>query len=158
MIKHGTKFICYHAEPQWIPRQGSFNIRFQKIYYFLTKDCSESTTRSIYGSIILSKHKCATSRHYFFERLNVPEDDKTWKKIYLLPSRATMDTKTRIFQYKIPESILFLDERLFCMKVVPSTYCSLCSDFTETVAHLFCDCKVAKRFVEKHIAVVPMSS
>ena len=62
------------------------------------------------------------TRHYFFERLNVPVDDKTWKKIYLSPCRAAMETNARIFEYEI------LNDILISMKVIPSPYCSLCGD------------------------------
>ena len=54
------------------------------------------------------------------------EDQKTWSSVYLLPASATLDTKIRMFQYKILNNILYLNQRLYHMKLVASPLCSLC--------------------------------
>ena len=39
-----------------------------------------------------------------------------WEKIYLLPSKVTLHTRLREFQYKILNRILYTNEMLFKMK------------------------------------------
>ena len=46
----------------------------------------------------------------------------------------------RIFQYKILNNILYLNNRLYKFGYVESPMCSLCNSETETMTHLFCHC------------------
>ena len=48
--------------------------------------------------------------------------------------------RTRIFQYKILNNILYLNRQLYHMKIVNSPMYSLCSQNVETVTHLFFSC------------------
>ena len=48
----------------------------------------------------------------------------------------------RIFLYKILRNILFLNVKLFKMKIINSPLCSLCREKNETTWHLFSQCKV----------------
>ena len=48
----------------------------------------------------------------------------------------------RIFQFKILSNILFLNAKLFKMKIINSPLCSLCREENETTWHLFSQCKV----------------
>ena len=45
-----------------------------------------------------------------------------------------------IFQYKILNNILYLNNRLYKFGYVESPLCSLCNSETETMVHLFCHC------------------
>ena len=40
-----------------------------------------------------------------------------WKHVYHLPHRVTVDTILRIFQYKIWNNVLYLNEKLFRFKI-----------------------------------------
>ena len=61
-----------------------------------------------------------------------------------MPARGTIDIKIRMFQYKILNNILFLNQRLYCMKKIDSPLCSLCKREVETVSHLFLKCEQSK--------------
>ena len=66
------------------------------------------------------------------------------KKNYTLAGKVTIDTRMRIFQYKILNNILYLNRQLFCMNLVDSSFCSLCGHCVETVTHLFLSCTVSQ--------------
>ena len=63
-----------------------------------------------------------------------------WSSIYLMPFKACHDVRTRIFQYKINLNCLMTNSRLFKMKIVDNVNCTLCSNFPETLKHIFWDC------------------
>ena len=50
-----------------------------------------------------------------------------WKSIYLLPRRVTMDTNLRMFQCKLLNKVLYLNNMLFSFKEVDSPLCSYCN-------------------------------
>ena len=54
----------------------------------------------------------------------------------------TIESKMRIFQYKILSNILFPNAKLFKMKIINSPLCSLCGEENKTTWHLFSQCKV----------------
>ena len=56
-----------------------------------------------------------------------------------------MDTKIRMFQYKILNNILYLNRRLYLMKKVESPLCSMCGMEVETLAHIIIHCKYSKK-------------
>ena len=62
--------------------------------------------------------------------------------------------KTRIFQFKILNNILYLNARLYKMGIVSSSKCSLCSDSKETTTHLFFECRVSANLwsaIQNHV-------
>ena len=56
---------------------------------------------------------------------------------------TSIDMKTRIFQFKILNNILYSNARLHKMGIVSSSKCSLCSENNETTTHLFFECRVS---------------
>ena len=60
----------------------------------------------------------------------------------MLPRQVTIESSLRSFQYKILNSILHLNEKLFKFKIVASPLCSLCKLHNETIIHLFSTCRV----------------
>ena len=80
-----------------------------------------------------------TSENYF-NRLFGP--DISWDKIYTLPHLATVDTRTRIFQFKVSHNTLFLNARLIHLGFSTTPLCSLCHNFNETPIHFFSECLI----------------
>ena len=58
--------------------------------------------------------------------------------VYLLPQKTTIESRMRIFQYKI--LIQYLSNMLHKCGYVESSMCSLCNSETETMTHLLCHC------------------
>ena len=63
-----------------------------------------------------------------------------WATVYLLPQKTTTESRMRIFQYKIMNNILYLNNRLYKFGYVESPICSLCNFETEIMTHSFCYC------------------
>ena len=66
--------------------------------------------------------------------------DLDWKKICMLPWLTTIKSSLRSFQYKILNNILYLNDRPYKFKAIPSPLCSLCKLENESLTHLFCQC------------------
>ena len=79
-------------------------------------------------------------------RIHFELEDVDWSKIYVLPRprATTIDSSLRSFQYKILNSTLYLNQRLFELNAVESPQCSLCKQFHEFVLYLFCTCSVTR--------------
>ena len=83
----------------------------------------------------VSLNDSKTKLQIYFEKL-FPNKEIEWKCIYLMPRRVTMDTNLRIFQYKILNTVLYLNEKLLKFKIVSSPLCSFCNSENETPIHL----------------------
>ena len=110
---------------------------------FDSRICSVDKLKSaeVYKILIKRIEKPSTSQSFFNDKFDVSE---LWKKIYLLPRYATVDTYSRIFQYKILNNILFLNDKLFHLNIVNSPLCSLCGSANENVKHLFFECILSR--------------
>ena len=82
--------------------------------------------------------KIPTSQNYYNIKFN--DHNLDWKSIYLLPRKVTLDSHTRIFQYKILNNILYLNEKLFKFRISSSSLCSFCNTSEETPEHLLSLC------------------
>ena len=69
-----------------------------------------------------------------------------WKQIYLIPRKATLDTKTRTFQYKLLNRIVYTNKSLFKMKLVYFPLCTFCELSEESLEHFYCCCSFSKDF------------
>ena len=79
----------------------------------------------------------------YFEKL-FPNKEIEWKCKYLILRRVTIDTNLRIFQYKVLNNVLYLNEKLFKFKIVSSPLCSFHNLENEIPMHLFYSCNQAK--------------
>ena len=104
-------------------------------------DISSLTSRQIYGDLVHSKYRAPSARQYFTNKFG--RNDIEWSQIHLIPHRTPIDMKTRIFQFKILNNVLYLNARLYKMGIVSSSKCSLCSESKETTNHLFFECRVS---------------
>ena len=96
------------------------------------------TVKEIYKTLIRPSVKQPTAQKSIESVLQ--RNDIEWATVYLLPPKTTIESKTRIFQYKILNNILYLNNRLHKFDYIESLLCSLCNSETETMAHLFCHC------------------
>ena len=99
------------------------------------------SSSEIYKILITNISKPPTSQKFFNNKFDVAEK---WKKVYLLPRFCTIDAYSRMFQYKILNNVLYLNEKLFHLHLVDSPLCLLCNGAIENIEHLFCDCPVTR--------------
>ena len=71
--------------------------------------------------------------------------DTNWKVVYQLPQRVTNETSLRVFQYKILNNTLYLNNQLHKFGFVESPLCSLCNREPESNLHLFCNCQETQK-------------
>ena len=64
------------------------------------------------------------------------------KKIYSLPYRAALDTKTHEFKCKLINRCLVTNTFLCRIGIITSPACSLCGESDESLEHLFLSCQV----------------
>ena len=125
----------------------SDSVSFSKYSLYSEKDLRIFTIslscRSMYDKLLHTIKVTPTSVQYWNEKID-NLDEYVWKQIFLIPRSATIESYTRSFQYKILNNALFLNKKLFIMKLVDSPLCRLCKNHDETPIHLFCDCKVTK--------------
>ena len=89
------------------------------------------TCKALYAKLIKQTQTKPTSQPYWEQPIRNADDeyyaheiDIDWKKIYLIPRRATIESYTRSFQCKIIDNALFLNKKLFNMGHVESPACS----------------------------------
>ena len=97
------------------------------------------TTKNIYKLKIKTKSEPPTSETFFRYKYGVQPDE--FKEYYSVPFLTTIYTKLRSFQFKISHNILFTNEKLFRIGLKQTDKCNLCKETTETLSHLFVECK-----------------
>ena len=108
-------------------------------------DITSMSSKSIYSALVKRVQISPTAQSKFDCLYNI-SDLLEWKNIYLLPGRVTLDTRTRAFQYKILNRILYTNSTLYKMKLIPSPLCTFCGDHEETLEHLLVKCAYSKEF------------
>ena len=98
--------------------------------------------------ILNDENKIKPTSQTYFENL-FPNFKPDWKSIYLLPRRVTLDTNLRMFQYKLLNNVLYLNNMLFRFKKVDSPLCSYCNEEEETLHHLLHSCLKTKQLWNK---------
>ena len=112
-------------------------------YLFIDKNLEtlkSLTSGKIYNSLIKDRISEPTPQRYFERKFNKTETD--WSQIYLLPRKVSVETRTRVFQFKILHNILYLNQRLHKMGLAESPLCNLCGICEETTTHLFLNCPI----------------
>ena len=97
---------------------------------------NEANGKFIPLNSVTAKFSPPTSKRLLSNKFDI-DDQNIWSSVYLLPASVTLDTKIRMFQYKILDNILYLNQRLYCMNFVESPLCSLYKREVESISHLF---------------------
>lgn len=120
------------------------------LYYILT---NKQRGISIYIFIknLKVSYKYQNKWQYDLEML---EDNTWWKKVYVMPSRSTMDVKARWFQYRIIHRIICTNTYLHIIKIKNSPNCTFCNRDVETILHLFWECRIVNTFWQDLIAYI----
>ena len=84
-------------------------------------------------------------------REDYPSLSIDWKEIYSLAFNVTLDTNLRVFQYKLLNSIIFTNDKLFKFKLVDSPSCTFCKTNEESLEHLLFFCKITEFFCRKEV-------
>ena len=101
------------------------------------------TSKMLYSILLNSKVRTPSSQRTILTLLGV--DSLPWNKIYTLPWTISIDSYSRIFQYKCLHNILYLNKSLFRMGISDTPLCSYCQQYDETFQHLFTECIFSKK-------------
>ena len=81
-------------------------------------DIFKVNTNRIYDSLVQKKFQAPTAKANLSQKFDI--SDQLWPKLYTLAIKCTIETKTRVFQYKILNNILYLDKQLYKMRLKES--------------------------------------
>ena len=107
--------------------------------YYCVKD---AMTYIIYCGSVLPTLK---SQNKWRIDMNLP-DNFGWKFVYELPFFLTKDSMLQWFQYRINHRLLGTNRLMFKMGIVDKENCSFCNHFSETILHLFWECRYVDQF------------
>ena len=100
------------------------------------------TSKELYLILVEANTVKPTAQDYFENLFETSQFN--WKKIYFLIHNTTLDTKARMFQYKVLHNILYANKMLFKFEKVTSPQCFFCKLHDETIMYLFYDCIIVK--------------
>ena len=93
--------------------------------------------------VLLSK---AESNMIYKELRNRVIINLNWKKIYSLPFRVTLDTKSREFKYKLLKRCIATNAFLCQIGMLSLPACPYCEETDESLEHLFVSCHYPREF------------
>ena len=95
---------------------------------------TQLTSKCIYMHIVDTIAIMPTAQRWFEHNLKSEQNqdsyDFDWNKIYMLPRKSTTDSRTRVFQYRLLNNVLYFIDQLYKMKLVVTPLYSLCDKFT----------------------------
>ena len=94
-------------------------------------------------SLSISLRNAVPTSQKCFENF-FPSLSFTWKDVYNLPCIVTINTRLRVFQYKVLNNALCLNKHLYIFKLSDTKLCSFCNQEDETVINLFANCSKSK--------------
>ena len=81
------------------------------------------STKTVYQMSVKLKFSKPTSPKFFTKKFDI-SNQNIWRSVYLLSARASTESKIPMFQHKILNNILYLNQRLSHMNIVGSSLCS----------------------------------
>ena len=92
----------------------------------------------LYSLFISLRNTVPTSQKYF--EFFFPNLSFTWKDVYILLRIVTINTRLRVFQYKVLNNALCLNKHLYIFELTDTKLCSFCNQEDEAIVHLFANC------------------
>ena len=90
-------------------------------------------------SILIESTDLKPSSQIYYKNI-FQNSNLDWKTIYTLPRIVTKDSRLRVFQYKLLNNVLYLNEMLFRFRKTYSSLCSFCKMVEETPLRFFYNC------------------
>ena len=107
-------------------------------------DVLEKTSKHYYTLLISTKAKFPNNAQVLKRDFNLNEEQL--KKVFILPHTVSSEPYVRAFQFKVLNSILFTNTKLFKIGFITEDKCSFCKSDSETLSHLLFDCIKTKSF------------
>ena len=124
--------------PETLDKQVLFRFHHGVFKGTCSYDIFKVKASHVHEIFVQTKFKHPTAKAKIPAEFKITED--LWSRIYTMASKFTLDTKTRIFQFKILNNVLYLNKQLYKMNLSVNPLCSLCLKEQETFTHLFLEC------------------
>ena len=96
---------------------------------------------NLYSLSTLLKTLCLPRR----DTLNLfPNLSFTWKNVYIFPRIVRINTRLRVFHYKVLNNALYLNKHLYIFQLSNTKCRSFCNQEDVTIIHLFGNCLKSK--------------
>ena len=103
----------------------------------------KSGASNIYQAFLDSPKQCKGMLKW---QVQIGIEQEEWLSNFVLLKSTTKDTKLRWFQFRILHNILTTNRSVSKYKDTQSHLCTFCNDHSETIQHLFWDCKKTSSF------------
>ena len=109
-----------------------------------TFDVSEKKSRDYYKVLISNKAQFPNAINNLVSEFHLSADQL--KKVFILPHSVAFEPYVKAFQYKILNSILFTNAKLYKIGFKESDLCSFCETESENLHHLLFLCNHSRLF------------
>ena len=114
----------------------------RRLPYFKCKnaifDISKNKSKDLYSLIVSRKAQLPNNAKKLTQSFNLTEEEL--KLVFTLPHKIVYEPYVKAFQYKILNSILYTNKKLFKIGYSEHDRCTFCDNGLETLDHLFFYC------------------
>ena len=107
-------------------------------------DVLKKKSKDYYTLIKNSKVKLPNNSQHLRKTFNLSEDHL--KKVFWLPHMVSFEPYIKAFQYKVLNSILFTNTKLFKIGYISEDKCSFCNSEPDALYHLLFHCNLVQPF------------
>ena len=107
-------------------------------------DISKKKSKDFYSLIVSRKAQLPSNAKKLRQNFNLTEEEL--KLAFALPHKVAYEPYVKAFQYKILNSILYTNKKLFKIGYSEHDKCTFCDNESETLDHLFFNCFISNIF------------
>ena len=107
-------------------------------------DISKKKSKDFYSLIVSRKAQLPNNAKKLRQNFNLTEEEL--KLAFALPHKVVYEPYVKAFQYKILNSILYTNKKLFKIGYSEHDKCTFCDNESETLHHLFFYCSFSNTF------------
>lgn len=104
-------------------------------------------SKSVYILLMDKQNLSITSKPRIWNKLE--DRNIKWEEVYVRPHKKSIDTKSRVFQYKFLNDLLVNNYWLCKWNLKDTDKCSFCQSHVETLEHIFWNCHYVQDFWEQ---------
>ena len=139
-LRHSVPSSLRHTYFGSIPDLTNPSFKYSNCLFDVTKNKS----RDYYSLLVSSRARFPNNAINLIRDFNFTKDQL--KQIYNLPHIVAIEPYLRAFQYKVLNSILYTNAKLFKIGFVENEKCSFCNCEKETLLHLMIHCPHSRQF------------
>ena len=107
-------------------------------------DVMEKKSKQYYSLLISKKAQLPSAASKLQKEFNLSLDQLN--QLFILPHKVTLEPYVRAFQYKLLNSILYTNSKLYKIGYSQHDLCTFCKSYPEELNHLLYSCSYSKAF------------